>query len=259
VGVPFSGVSLCPTHLPKIFPYFPILSSHALYPIRVTQELIRKSAELRALGKTIPEIAEALGKSKSSVMLYLNPTRLQAHRDRNKAYQKHLLQTDPQRVYAASLKWAQANRDKVNARQRRYWQENKEWKRQYQRDYYHALFQKDPSKHQALLLRCALCNWMKGHSKKRRDGLSVAELVGCTLEQFRAHLEAKFTGAMSWSTYGKEWELDHIEPLFTFNLLDLEQVRKAFHYSNTRPLHPSLNRGRERREHRMGFPAPYPQ
>lgn len=223
------------------------------------QEFIQKANELRSIGKTIPEIAEALGKSKSAVALYLNPDRMQKHRERSKAYAKQLRSTDPQRVYAASLKWARANRDKVNARQRRYWQEHKESKRQYQRDYYHALFQKNPSKHHALILRCALCNWMKGHSRKRRDGLSLPELVGCSLEQFRAHLESQFTGEMSWKTYGKEWELDHIEPLFGFDMLDDVQAKKAMHYTNTRPLHPSLNRGRERREHRMGFPTALPQ
>jgi hypothetical protein len=42
---------------------------------------------------------------------------------------------------------------------------------------------------------------------------------------------------MSWENYGlKGWHIDHIKPLEKFNLLDLEQLKRACHYTNLQPL-----------------------
>ncbi len=40
---------------------------------------------------------------------------------------------------------------------------------------------------------------------------------------------------MSWSNYGT-WHLDHIVPCVAFDLSQLEEQKKAFHYSNLQPL-----------------------
>ena len=60
-------------------------------------------------------------------------------------------------------------------------------------------------------------------------------LTGCTLTQLRAHLESLFTEGMTWKNYG-EWHIDHIRPCASFDLLDPEEQRKCFHYTNLRPL-----------------------
>ena len=44
---------------------------------------------------------------------------------------------------------------------------------------------------------------------------------------------------MSWSNWGKgscHWNIDHIRPLYTFDLTDREQFLKATNYTNMRPL-----------------------
>ena len=41
---------------------------------------------------------------------------------------------------------------------------------------------------------------------------------------------------MSWSNWGKVWELDHIIPLHKFDLTDREQFVKACHYTNLQPM-----------------------
>lgn len=224
----------------------------------MNEHLIKEAQELRAAGHTIPEIAVKIKRSISAVSLYLNPEQMQAHRDRNRVYAKKLYQEKPEVVKARSSKWQAENRDKVNARQRRYWANNADRKRQYQREFYRAHFEKNPSQHRAHILRCALTSWMFGASKKRRDGTDMNEIVGCTPEQFCGHLESQFTGTMTWLTYGKDWEIDHIRPLIQFDMMDPEQAKVAMHYSNTRPIHPSLNRGRERREKLMGVRASEP-
>jgi hypothetical protein len=42
---------------------------------------------------------------------------------------------------------------------------------------------------------------------------------------------------MSWENHSfKGWHLDHIKPISTFNLIDIEEQKKCFHYTNFRPL-----------------------
>ena len=61
------------------------------------------------------------------------------------------------------------------------------------------------------------------------------DLLGCTRQEYRDHLESKFTDDMSWDNYG-EWHVDHIIPVSAFDQSDLEQRKECWHYSNTQPL-----------------------
>ncbi len=66
-------------------------------------------------------------------------------------------------------------------------------------------------------------------------------LLGCSLDELSAHIEAQFVEGMSFDNLG-EWEVDHIQPLHTFDLTDPEQLAKACHFSNLRPLWVKDNR-----------------
>lgn len=61
-------------------------------------------------------------------------------------------------------------------------------------------------------------------------------LLGCTIEELKAHLSAQFTPDMSWDNYGSYWHIDHIRPCAAFNLIDPEEQRICFHWSNLQPL-----------------------
>jgi hypothetical protein len=66
------------------------------------------------------------------------------------------------------------------------------------------------------------------------------EMVGCTVERLRAHLEAQFAPGMSWENYG-EWQIDHIRPCASFDLSNPLQQRACFNFVNLRPLWKSDN------------------
>lgn len=73
---------------------------------------------------------------------------------------------------------------------------------------------------------------------------------GCSVEAFRSHIESQFRDGMTWDNWGRgwggarEWHLDHIRPLASFDLTDLKQVAEACHYTNIQPLWASENRSK---------------
>lgn len=71
---------------------------------------------------------------------------------------------------------------------------------------------------------------------KQNKSNKTTELLGCSLECFKTHLENQFKPEMTWENYGVVWEIDHITPCSSFDLTDIEQQKQCFHYINTQPL-----------------------
>lgn len=76
-----------------------------------------------------------------------------------------------------------------------------------------------------------------------KTGSAVSDL-GCSIDELKIHLESQFTTGMSWDNYGSVWEIDHVIPLYTFDLTDRAQLLKACNHLNLRPLGVRENRGR---------------
>lgn len=64
---------------------------------------------------------------------------------------------------------------------------------------------------------------------------NTMELTGCSKDDLYSHLESKFTEGMTWENYGK-WHIDHIKPCASYNLTDIEEQKKCFHWTNLQPL-----------------------
>lgn len=63
------------------------------------------------------------------------------------------------------------------------------------------------------------------------------ELLGCSIEFLKSHLQSQFTKGMTWENHGiYGWHIDHIRPCSSFDLSKSEEQRKCFHYSNLQPL-----------------------
>jgi hypothetical protein len=74
---------------------------------------------------------------------------------------------------------------------------------------------------------------IKGFSKSK----STLELLGCTMDQLKQYIETLFKPGMTWGNHGNfGWHLDHIIPCSSFDLTDVEQQKKCFHYTNLQPL-----------------------
>ena len=88
------------------------------------------------------------------------------------------------------------------------------------------------------ILRSRLSSAIKSSQKA---GSAINDL-GCSIEEFKLHLEKQFEPWMNWDNYGRfdlnrlTWNIDHINALANFDLTNKEEFLKACHYSNLRPL-----------------------
>jgi hypothetical protein len=71
--------------------------------------------------------------------------------------------------------------------------------------------------------------------KLGRTLVPFAILLGCNKTQLFSHLVSLFKEGMTGDNYG-EWEIDHIRPICSFDLTDMEQMKQCFHYTNMQPL-----------------------
>jgi hypothetical protein len=69
-----------------------------------------------------------------------------------------------------------------------------------------------------------------------------AAILGCTIEEFKLHLESKMQPGMTWANYGRahgKWCIDYITPLgyeITNKLKNTEIIKQRLHYLNTQPM-----------------------
>lgn len=85
-------------------------------------------------------------------------------------------------------------------------------------------------------LRCALESRIRRALKTFKKSASTAELIGCSLDDLREHLQLRFVAPMQWNNHGPVWHIDHIIPCVAFDLSSEDEQRKCFHYSNLQPL-----------------------
>lgn len=156
----------------------------------------------RCLNKKLPKAKEPRPKKpkKFSIMRGMTP----AEKFR------HYYKTNPkfrERSRQRGKKWAKENPAKLVA---------------YRRDYNNRI-------RNSAYLR--IREWLKLHH------LTLIDAIGCTVAEFKLHIENQFEFGMSWDNYGhRGWHIDHKRPLASFNLEDKAQALKATHYTNLRPL-----------------------
>lgn len=142
--------------------------------------------------------------------------RVKEHSMESAAHAKRWREKNPEKHKEAVWSWQERNRVKLNEYRRKYEKSRKE---------------KDPEFKLVLAIRSRFRSAFARGCKKG----SAVKMLGCTMTELRAHLEAKFHPGMTWENYG-EWHIDHIRPLASFDLGDPEQAKVACHYTNLQPL-----------------------
>ena len=157
-----------------------------------------------------------------------------------KAKQNH--QSNKERDNERNRNYQKENADKVNTQKLIYRSKNRHKPRAWNKKYRDANKAKINDKLRErrrsdpmLRLKDAIRGSIRAYlgSKKTRRG-STFEIVGCTPDFLRGHLERQFKDGMTWENYGSHWHVDHRIPLASGNSAD--EIKGLSHWTNLQPL-----------------------
>ncbi len=148
-----------------------------------------------------------------------------------KNQRKEYRQKNKDKLSALNSNYRSLNRDKLNEYRKQYRLDNIDKERLYFNNYTKNKRSEDINYKILCNLRTRIYQSLKGLRKLNKTN----ELIGCSIEFLKIHLEEKFQNGMSWDNYGK-WHIDHIKPCASFDLTDIEQQKICFHYTNLQPL-----------------------
>ena len=149
------------------------------------------------------------------------------------------------------------NRDKVIANSKKWTENNKEYRKEYRRQYniknkeienkkckdwyknnkdkvnewYRNKIATDPLFKLTSNIRGLIRISIKGNGYTKKS--KTYQILGCSFEDFKQHLESQFTEGMTWENQGK-WHMDHIYPVSLAK--NEEDIVKLNHYTNFQPL-----------------------
>lgn len=77
------------------------------------------------------------------------------------------------------------------------------------------------------------------------SGKKYLQYLGCSIDDLKKWFEFNFElDEFEWSTYGKQWEIDHVIPCCKFNMQKEEEIYSCFNWKNTKPATVSLNKSK---------------
>lgn len=212
----------------------------------------------RPNGKPQNETEDAEVARKERQRAYVKAWRL-ANRQKTREHSKRWKLANPERAKASSqasaFAWRKRNIERQRVLCRRWRKENKDRQRELTKQWIAT----HSDRHRALKLawhkrqmrespryriRQALGKMVIDCLGRKRNRSRTIDLLGCSIEQFIAHLESLFQPGMNWQNHGRDpgqWSIDHVRPCASFDLTDKTQVAECFHYSNLRPLWHSEN------------------
>lgn len=147
-------------------------------------------------------------------------------------------------------KYKEENRELINQKKRDYWknlsvEKKKEINEQNKIKYYENNWKEQKNKYITEKLnsnsffklkfnvRTLIRNSFKREFTKKSK--KTIEILGCSFEEFKLHLESKFDHKMNWDNQGSYWHMDHIIPISSAKTE--EDVYRLNHYTNFQPLY----------------------
>lgn len=124
-------------------------------------------------------------------------------------------------------------RNSNKEKRKEYCKKNKEKINENRRQYFKKRKQADSFFKFNCNVRNLITNSFRRGANQFRKNAKSEYILGCTIEEFKKHIEKKFTKGMSFDNYG-EWHLDHIKPLALATTE--EEVVNLNHYTNFQPL-----------------------
>jgi hypothetical protein len=163
-------------------------------------------------------------------------------RNNNKEKIKNHYQETKQIILDYQKKYREENLDKIKERGKKYYNINKKeildknkiYRKNTKniRNIYESKKKKNDPIYSLLCgMRSRLCNYLKMCDVTKRN--KTFDIVGCSPQFLKEHLETQFTDGMSWDNRS-EWHIDHIIPLSSAKTED--ELYKLCHYENLQPL-----------------------
>jgi hypothetical protein len=190
-----------------------------------------------------------------------NERNKEAVKKRNREYRRKYIENlnpeelaelkEKKREYAARRAAAMSPEEKYKKNRERYERIDKVKAQKIARKNRRKKYKTDKNFKMKSLIRSRIYNVLKRQGTTKHA--PTLELLGCTIEELRAHIEAQFEPWMTWDNWAHAtWHIDHIKPCASFDLTDPEQQRECFHYTNLRPLEATENM---RKHARLNHPA----
>ena len=131
--------------------------------------------------------------------------------------------------------WAKENETERKTYSQQWNKDNREHVNQYKRDYERKRRAEDPKYRLGVRTRTAVWQMLKERNVNKMN--KTFDLLGYSLEEIMAHLEALFTIGMTWDNYG-EWHVDHKIPMASFNFetTDDREFKLCWCLDNLQPL-----------------------
>lgn len=124
------------------------------------------------------------------------------------------MEENPAKEYQIRREWSKNNRDKINER-------------------FRERYSSDTNFKISTRLRGNTYRIIKQGNKKQCKTL---EMLDCEVKFVRKWIESQFDDNMNWENWGSFWHLDHFIPVASFDLTNIENQMKCFHWSNLQPL-----------------------
>ena len=149
-------------------------------------------------------------------------------------------------------KYYEAKKDKIKDKMKKYYEANKDKKQEYYKKYAEAnkdkirdtrnkwnanSYNNKPLFNLSHRLRSSILQGLKRGNYKKNS--RTAEILGCSFEEFKAHIEKQFPRDMTWDNSAL-WQYDHIIPVSSAT--SEEEVLRLNHYTNFQPLWEEDNR-----------------
>lgn len=142
------------------------------------------------------------------------------------------------RAYVA--KWRRENPERQKALCRAFYERDPSYSIRNRRKRWASVYARrkaDPNKRLSAQLRAAICGQLKGRGASK--SARTESLLGCSILDFRQHIERQWAPGMSWPNWGRGkgcWHLDHKRPIASFDLTDPAQQLECFNFKNYQPL-----------------------
>jgi len=147
--------------------------------------------------------------------------------NRNKIIEKDKIKRNTNEYKIYRVKYLEENREEINKINKLYKINNREKVLQEKKDYYQRRM-KDP----IFILTRRLRNGIYRSLRSNKIKCSL-DILGCTQEEFKIHIESQFTEDMNWDRLS-EIHIDHIIPISSAETID--DLYKLNHYTNLQPL-----------------------